>query len=458
MKSMLLKPTLLKSAVMGLALQVASMAWADVKIRTKNTMSGQSSESAVYIKGARQRSEMKMGPGMTLTSVLQCDQKRTVQINDSCKVYMVSPTEEEEAPAAAGAPAAKPASPAPPKKTGRGGVITYISATTDTSERKTMFGYVARHLKSSMKSESSPDACAKSDFRMEADGWYVNLSMGLTCSGGAAMGRPAGGQQPDCQDRVRSRRTGPNPGFALQETRTFYSGGYSSTTTTETLELSKDTLDAGLFEIPAGYREVKSQQELMCMGDMQSMMAKAMKGEMSEEELAAAAAGAAAGSQAAGSKGAAKATSKGSGKLRIGVVGFENKTKNALAVESPRQRLIDEIIALDVDAVALDQTTPDEIVAEAREKKCDFILYTDVTKLNQAGGKLGGMFGKVTGGATGAGKYEVAVDFRLFPTGEEVARLESSATIKGDGEASEVVGSAMPDEAQQAVTEARRKK
>ncbi|MCI0402073.1 MAG: DUF4412 domain-containing protein [Acidobacteria bacterium] len=446
------KNTLLKSVVIGVVLLVAGTAWADVKVRTKNTMAGQSSESAVYVKGARQRSEMKMGPGITMTSVLQCDQKRIVQINDSCKVYMVTSTEEEEAPADSGAqPAAKPATTTPVKKTSRGGVITYISTTTDTNERKTLFGYVARHLKSSMKSESSPDACVKSDFRMEADGWYANLSVGLTCSGSAAMGRAAGAQQPDCQDRIRSRRTGPNPGFALQETRTIYGGGQSFTTTTETLELSKDTLDAGLFEIPTGYREVKSQQELMCMGDMQSMMTKAMKGEMSEEELEAAAAGAAA---AAGSKSAGK----GAGKLRIGVAGFVNKTKSTLAVESPRQRLIDEIITLDVDAVALDQTTPEEIVTEAREKKCDFILYTDVIKVKQAGGKLGGMFGKVTGGATGAGKYEVAVDFRLFPTGEDVARLESSASMKGEGEASEVVGSIMPDEARQAVTEARRKK
>ncbi len=446
------KHTLLKWVVVVMVLLMAGTSWADVKIRTKNTMAGNSTESAVYIKGARQRTEMKMGPGMTMTSVLQCDQKRVVQINDSCKVYMVSPTDEEESPAAPAAP------PAPAvKKTTRGGVITFISTTIDTNERKTVFGYTARHLKSSMKSESSPEACTKSDFRMEADGWYANLSMGLTCSGSAGMSRSAGGpQQADCQDRFRSRRTGPNPGFALQETRTMYSGGQSFTTTTETLELSKDTLDAGLFEIPAGYREVKSQQELMCMGDMQSMMAKAMKGEMSEEELEAAMAGAG----AAGKPGKAPgpAAMKSSGKLRIGVVGFVNKTQTSVPMESSRQRLIDEIIAMDVDAVALDQEAPDEIVAEAREKKCDFILYTDVTKLKQGGGKLGGVFGKVTGGAGGMGKYEVAVNFRLFAIDDEGALLSSTATTKGEGEASDVLSLVMTDEARQAVTEATRKR
>ncbi len=441
-----MKNAVVKSVLVGIALLLAGAAWADVKLRTKTTTSGQASESTVYIKGPRQRSEMKMGPGSTLTSLLQCDQKRTVQINDSCKVYMVTPTEEEETATSAGAqPATQPAARPASGKPGRGGVITFVSATTDTAERKTMFGYVARHLKSSMKSESSPDACSKQDFRMDADGWYANLSVGLTCSGGAGMGQAAGGQQPDCQDRVRMRRSGPNPGFALQETRTIYSGGQSFTMTTETLELSKAPQDAALFEIPAGYREVKSYPELMCMGDMQAMMAKAMKGEMSEQELQAAAGG-------------AVAAGKGAGKLRIGVVGFVNKTKSSVALEAPRQRLIDEIIAREVDAVHLDQTTPEEIVAEAREKDCDFILYTDVSKLKQSGGKVGGFFGKVTGGVAGAGKYEATVDFRLFPTGEDVARLESSASTKGEGEASEVLGSIMAEEAQQAVAEALRKK
>ena len=451
-----MKNTLRKFAVMGVAGLMASAAWADVKVRTKATMAGQAGESTVYIKGARQRSEMAMGPGMSLTQLLQCDQKRMVQINNSCKVYMVMPTEEDSAKEEAAAqPAAQPAAKPASTKPRRGGVLTFVSTTTDTTERKTLFGYVARHLKSSMKSESSPEACSKADFRMEADGWYANLSVGLTCSASPSAGMGGGaGAPPECEDRIRFRRSGPNPGYPLQETRTIYSGGQSFTTTTETLELSKAPLDAALFELPAGYREVSSQQELMCMGDMKSMMAKAMKGEMPEAELEAAAAGAAAASGA----GKSASKGKGAGKLRIGVVGFVNKAKGSLAVETPRQRLVEEIIALEVDAVPLDQTTPEEIVAEAREKKCDFILYTDVTKLKQSGGKLGGMFGKVTGGAGGAGRYEVAVDFRLFPTGEEVARLESSATTKGEGEASEVVGSVMPEEARQAVAEALRKK
>ncbi len=443
-----MKNTLQKLAVMGIAAGLmASAAWADVKVRTKTTTAGHAGESTVYIKGARQRSEMMLGPGMSLTNLLQCDQKRTLQINNSCKVYMVMPTEDEaakEEPAAP--PAAKPAS----GKPRRGGVTTFVSAATDTTERKTMFGYVARHLKSNMKSESSPDACTKSEFRMEADGWYANLSVGLTCSaspGGGMGGGP--GAPPDCQDRIRFRRSGPSPGYPLQETRTIYSGGQSFTTTTETLELSKAPLDDALFELPAGYREVTSQQELMCMGDMQSMMAKAMKGEMSEQDVAAAAGAATAASRSGASKGA--------GKLRIGVVGFGNKTQGSLAAEAPRQRLVEEIIAREVDAVHLDQTAHEEIVAEAREKHCDFILHTDVTKLKQAGGKLGGMFGKVTGGAAGAGKYEVAVHFRLFATGEPDPRLESSATTKGEGEASEVVASVMPEEARQAVAEALRK-
>lgn len=78
--------------------------------------------------------------------------------------------------------------------------------------------------------------------------------------------------------------------------------------------------------------------------------------------------------------------------------------------------------------------------------------------MKQGGGKVGGMFGKVTGGAGGMGKYEVAVNFRLFATGDDGARLASTATTKGEGEAGEVLASVMTEEARQAVAEALRKK
>jgi len=64
---------------------------ADFKITEKTTAGGQTYQSSTLIKGARQRSEMNTGYGPTMVSVVQCDLKRTIQINDQARVYMVTP-------------------------------------------------------------------------------------------------------------------------------------------------------------------------------------------------------------------------------------------------------------------------------------------------------------------------------------------------------------------------------
>ncbi|HXE90264.1 MAG TPA: hypothetical protein VNK82_04795 [Terriglobales bacterium] len=429
-------------------------ALADIKVKTRNTMAGHTSESTVYIKGPRQRSEQSYGPGMSVTTVLQCDQKRQIQINNACKVYLVTPfTEEDEAVEEAAAepapPAAKPAAKkgAKTEPASRGGIVTYVNTVTDTGERQQMFGFSARHIKSSMRAEPSPDACLKEKFSMETDGWYANVSYGLSCQTAAqrASARTAAPQKPECQDKIRFRRSGAGQlGYPLKETRTMTAGGQTFTTTTETLELSRSTLEPALFDLPAGYREVTSFQQLMCAPDMGAMMAQATKGDVSEEDMAAAVAAAGASQSTAG---------KSSGKLRIGVVRIENKAKSSANLQQARELLMNEIRDYDADAVPLDATKPDDIQMEARSKDCDFVLYTDLTRM-KAAGKVGGFLGRATG--LGTGKYEAQVDYRLFPTGEDTPRLESSASTKEGTMEMEVLGAVFKTEAREAVTEARK--
>src|ERR1051325_3953395 len=57
----------------------------NLKIRYKTTMAGQSSESTTMLKGARERSEMRLGHGMEIINLTQCDLKRTVQISDKTR-------------------------------------------------------------------------------------------------------------------------------------------------------------------------------------------------------------------------------------------------------------------------------------------------------------------------------------------------------------------------------------
>src|SRR5215208_8494458 len=61
---------------------------ADVKIKSRQTMQGQSYENATYIKGKRQRTESMGGQSVTIQ---QCDLRRDIQIMPAMRAYTVNP-------------------------------------------------------------------------------------------------------------------------------------------------------------------------------------------------------------------------------------------------------------------------------------------------------------------------------------------------------------------------------
>ena len=66
---------------------LSMFASADLKIKTRTTVMGHSTESTVYIKGSRERTEMSFGGRGGSVSILQCDQKRMVSVmGDRCTV------------------------------------------------------------------------------------------------------------------------------------------------------------------------------------------------------------------------------------------------------------------------------------------------------------------------------------------------------------------------------------
>lgn len=380
----------------------------DIKIKYRNTVSGQTSESTTMIKGARERGEMSFGYG-NLVSITQCDLKRFIQLSEQTQKYVIAPMQTESA-SEARQPAATPGTAGP---TRRGGVVTYTSTATDTGERKEMFGFTARHIKTSMDIESSPDACHPVKQRMETDGWYIDLSVGLDCELGRSqmMARPAmpGG----CQDQTRFKRVGAaRTGYPLSETTTMYgpNGAVSFTSTKEVIELSREPLDAALFDIPAGYTEAQSTQELYGAPSMNSMAGNTTSQSQPSETA-----------DTSGTK----------GPLRIGVVPIDNKTDRSVSTENLRERLIGEIQGQDLEAIPLNAQTQMAAEAEAKAKQCDFILYTDISMLKSS--KVGGMLGRITGSPS-AGKTDARLDFKLFAVGESSPRLQSSATGKDDGD------------------------
>jgi hypothetical protein len=282
---------------------------------------------------------------------------------------------------------------------------------------------------------------------METDGWYIDFSFGLNCDvSHAAMEMPsarAGG----CRDTVRFNRQGAaRTGYALQETTTSYGpdGRVAFSSTKEVVELSREPLDAALFDIPAGYVEAASTQELYAMPSMAEMTSQMAKGQPADE--------ADQGNVSSSNK------AKAAGGIRVGVVQINNKTDRGVSQDALRGRLLAEIQENGVEAVPLNAISPREAEVEAKAKQCDFILYTDLTGLKtSAAKKVGGFLGRATGiGSGGVDKTEAKVEFQLFAVGEPSARLRSSATAKEEGEETSA-GSALEQEANQVSAEVRRK-
>jgi hypothetical protein len=409
----------------------------DLKITYRTSASGQSMETTTMLKGARERSEMKLGYGRDIINITQCDLRRTVQISDSARKYVVTPMDSEDSSSGGGVVSNGAREPST-----RGGVITYTTNAVDTGERKEMFGFQARHVKTSMQIESSPDACSPLKQRMETDGWYIDFSFGLSCE----QGRPPqmGGMpsQGGCRDRIRFNRQGAaRTGYPLQETTTIYGpeGQVAMTSTKEVVELSREPLDTALFDVPAGYVEVSNAQELYGMPSMDQIMSQAKGRTPANNDN--------------GNNAALSSNRKAPGAIRVGVVQINNRSDRQISTESLRERLIGEIDGAGVDAIALNASSASEAEAEAKAKQCDFILYTDVASMKSSAAKK--LFGRVAG-VGGVDKTESKIEYKLFAVGDGAARLQSAVTAKEEGDDASA-GTALSQEARAVAAQVRRR-
>jgi hypothetical protein len=289
--------------------------------------------------------------------------------------------------------------------------------TVDTGERKEMFGYTARHLKQTMTSEASPDACNPSNMKIERDGWYINLEYGLNCGTDRPPqmpSRPTGG----CRDTVRTRHTGiTNLGYPLIETTTVN----GTTMTKEVIELSRQPLDAALFDVPAGYTQANSMQEMYAAPSVSDMMAAARQQQANQD-------------RPSSSNMPSNMSNPAAARPKVGIVEFNNKAKASVSTDELRQQLIATLTGDGIEAVALNASSASEAAMEAKAKGCTYILYTDISTLKapSTGKKVGGFLGRATGvgGSGDAGKSEAKFDFRLVPVGSNSPKLQSSASGK----------------------------
>lgn len=428
--------TLFLAAVISMtALSVQEVsAQQNYKLRQSSSMMGMSSETTIYVKPMRKRTEAAgfMGQPNNQVTIEQCDKQRMITLNTKKKLYFIEPfqndndevIDEDAKPAVKTKPA--------PVTTKDGGIIYNYYNIRDTGERKKMHGFTARHVWTTQKMKPSPEACSMKDsLIIKTDGWYIDLPE-FNCP---VRYKPSqtnyGGtqQKPDCKDRYVTRRSGKGKlGFPLTEKRTIIMGGQASTTEMvtdlETLELITGKQDSMLFEIPPDYTETKNFDELQDKFSAADMMNqyknddnKVNVTEMVDKMVT--------------------DGEKKPGTIRIGV--YEPKGEGLTQPASVQQHLVGMLFAGNVEAVS---AASEE---DAKSKQCDYSLSTDMVKMKQAS-KVGGLLKAIKNSDPNAAtSFNIEASMVLTSLADGSVRSQQNISGKFDGKAD--------DAAKKAVTE-----
>ncbi len=373
----------------------------DVKIRQRMSMNGVSGmESLLYIKGQRMRSEM---PGaMAFTTIMQCDLKRTVTINEKTKTYLIASadgtggvsTGEGDGGGAPVTPGAQQPSAEP-----RGGLVNITNTITDTGERKEMFGFTARRIKTSFVKTASPEACDK-DQKVETDGWYIDFQYAFECPTQGQKHQPhVPPQRPGCKDDIRTKTIGgAKMGFPVLVTTTIYQpDGRTSTMTQEVLELSREPLAASLFDVPAGYTLAKDSNELYGIGT--AATASAAYNPPPNSSAASTTSTTSNTTNVANSS-----TPKKPGVIRIGIMLPKVQLTSGdttQAAETLRKSFAGYLNAPAIEVVTLSAQFPAQALEEARQSQCDYILSASMNVKKGGGSMFGKAIGNIAGSAAG---------------------------------------------------------
>ena len=396
------------------------------KLKQVSNMMGMKSESTIYVKGMRKRTEGggMMGMGANLVTIEQCDLQRTIKLNDKKKLYFIEPFaqgNEEVVDEENG----KNVTPSKQNNIAnqKGGVINMWYNITDTSERKKMFGMTARHVWTSQKIKPSTDACSMKDsMLMKTDGWYIDLPQ-FNCPvhyRPARMTRPNEKVQPDCKDRFITHRRGKGRlGFPLTETSTIIMGGGSTMqTSVETLEFSTTKLDSMLFEIPPGYELAKSEDELQDKMDIKEMI-KGMNRNNENTDMV-------------------NKEVKKPGTIRIGVLAPSGNDQ--VQAGMLQQHIVGTLTNGNVEGVAVSSED------EARKLNCDYTLSSVFTNIKSAGNKLGGLLKAIKNAdPNAASSFNIQANLTLKALSDGSVRSQPSVDGKYEGKIDDAASKALDD-------------
>jgi hypothetical protein len=262
--------TIIVAVLMFCAAESATRA--DIRLKIKNTEDGRSGESVIRIKGRRQRNDFSGtrpdGTTAALAVIFQCDLKRQISFDPTKPVFYEHPhigIQEFMARAEAQSAGGQRERTRRVKYDGR---LVETFTVTDTGERREMFGYTARRIKTTLTWEATPESCPQTSLRRESDGWYVDLLYATFCSydiSGFDETELTVHEQSKCVDHYMGdgkqqysferRQVGTARfGFPLLLTvKSYNDEGRPRTRTSEVVEINREELDASLFEPPAGY-------------------------------------------------------------------------------------------------------------------------------------------------------------------------------------------------------------
>ncbi|MEO7983656.1 MAG: hypothetical protein ABI688_06220 [Bacteroidota bacterium] len=415
------------------------------KLKQSTSMAGMKTESTIYVKGMRKRTEsagMMAMPAPPIT-IEQCDLQRTIKINIKKKLYIIEPFAKEDIIDDDLKPASvktKPVATTDPKeKTTQGGNIHMWYSINDTGERKKMNGFTARHVWTSQKIKPSPDACSMKDsIIIKTDGWYIDLPQ-FNCPvryTPAPATMPNKQEQPECKDRFVTHRSGKGKlGFPLTETRTIVMGDGGSKTTEfasslETIEFSSEKLDSMLFEIPPGYTLATTEAELQDKFDMNEMISQ-YKNQNNDNSK-----------NIANSEEKKPSDQKKAGVIRIGV--FEPKGADGqLQMAALQQHLASSLMEGNIEAVAVASEE------DARKNDCDYTLATDFLKI-KSGSKVGGFIKAIKNtDPTAASSFTIEATLTLVNLPNGSVRSQPNVSGKYDGKIDDAAQKALDDGSRQ---------
>jgi len=236
----------------------------DLTIKTRETVDLPQSTvrtDTLYFKGAWQRRELYLeflsaSPGQRTArhaTITRCDERRTLELNHEARLYAWSPLN-VSARDVYWVHSRWRKRPEPPTA---GPEVKVTITTVDTGERRQVGSYSARHVITTITTDSSPGASTRPSESVE-DGWHIDLPPAGCSDAGdghffSTLSVVRAGETLERMN-VEFRGAG-RRGFPIEET-TRRRGGHEPpiTTSVKLIEFSEAVLEKSLFEVPAGYR------------------------------------------------------------------------------------------------------------------------------------------------------------------------------------------------------------